>query len=202
MAAGLNNKMVIVPQNKIKGPDGKYHIWSEGNGINGILAFPKSAVKTEAQLKRVLQFVNDLFSEDEFMLMTGGIKGTHYTIDQNGAYKIINNALWQKDVQAFSGSRPSEVRYTPKNADPDVQLVSDQIKENEKFSVMDPSVPLESQTFTERGTELQKIIDDATTKYIMGKLDEKGFNDAINNWKQSGGDQIIKEYEAAYKKSN
>ncbi|WP_462413051.1 extracellular solute-binding protein [Neobacillus sp. Marseille-QA0830] len=202
MAQGINNKIEIVPQNKIAGPDGEYRIWSEGNGVNGLLAFPKSAVKTEAELKRVLQFANDLMNEDVFMLMTGGIKDTHYTIDANGAYKILDNPLWQKDVQGFSGSRPSEITYKLKDADPDKQLVNDMITENDKFSQMDPTVPLESQTRTERGTELDKIIIDATIKYIMGELDEKGFDDAVKNWKDSGGDQMKKEYEEAYKKAN
>ncbi|MFP3126662.1 extracellular solute-binding protein [Ectobacillus funiculus] len=202
MAAGINNNIVIVPQNKIAGPDGEYRIWSEGNGVNGLLAFPKSAVKTEAELKRVLQFVNDLMNEDVFMLMTGGIKETHYTIDDNSAYKILDNSLWQKDVQGFSGSRPSEITYKLKDADPDKQLVNDMITENDKFAVMDPSVPLESPTASERGTELQKLIIDATIKYIMGEIDEKGFDAEVEKWKESGGDQMRKEYEEAYKKAN
>ncbi|WP_251551555.1 extracellular solute-binding protein [Neobacillus muris] len=202
MASGINNKIEIVPQNKIAGPDGEYRIWSEGNGVNGLLAFPKSAVKTEAELKRVLQFVNDMMNEDVFMLMTGGIKETHYTIDENGAYKILDNPLWQKDVQGFSGSRPSEITYKLKDADPDKQLVNDMISENDEISIMDPTVPLESATATERGTELQKIIIDATIKYIMGEIDEKGFDAEVKKWKESGGDQMKKEYEEAYKKAN
>jgi putative aldouronate transport system substrate-binding protein len=47
--------------------------------------------------------VDDLISEDVFMLMTGGIKEKHYTIDEKGAYKILDDELWQKDVQGFSG---------------------------------------------------------------------------------------------------
>lgn len=202
LAQGINNKIEIVPQNKIAGPDGEYRIWSEGNGINGMLAFPKSAVKTEAELKRVLQFVNDLMNEDTFMLMTGGIKDTHYTIDENGAYKILDSELWQKDVQGFSGSRPTEITYKLKDADPGKQLVNEMIAENDTFAVMDPTVPLESATASERGTELQKLIIDATIKYIMGKIDEKGFDAEVKKWKESGGDAMKKEYEEAYKKAN
>jgi len=202
MAAGINNNIAIVPQNKIAGPDGEYRIWSEGNGVNGLLAFPKSAVKTEAELKRILQFVNDLINEDTFMLMTGGIEGTHYKINENGEYEILDNPLWQKEVQGFSGSRPSEITYKLKDADPDKALVNEMISENDEIAVMDPTVPLESQTASERGTELQKIIIDATIKFIMGEIDEKGFDAEIKKWQESGGDQMKKEYEEAYKKAN
>ncbi len=66
---------------------------------------------------------------------------------------------------------------------------------------MDPTVPLDSVTANEKGTELEKIITDATFKFIMGETDEAGFKAAVENWKNSGGSQIITEYEEAYKKS-
>ncbi|WP_299093635.1 extracellular solute-binding protein [uncultured Metabacillus sp.] len=201
MAQGVQDEMEIVPVNKIKSPDGEYHIWSENSGVGGLMAFPKSEVKTEAELKRLLQFVNDLIDEEVFMLMTGGIEGTHYELDENGAFKILDDDLWQKDVQPFSSSRPSEITHSLKDSDPSKQLVNELIKENAEFADLDPTVPLDSQTANERGTELQKIIIDATIKYIMGEIDEKGFDAEVEKWKNSGGDAMTKEYEEAYKKA-
>ncbi|WP_175640628.1 extracellular solute-binding protein [Metabacillus schmidteae] len=201
MAEGIQDEMEIVPINKMESPDGENHIWSENSGVGGLMAFPKSEVKTEAELKRLLQFVNDMIDEEVFMLMTGGIEGTHYETDENGAFTILDTDLWQKDVQPFSSSRPSEITHSLVDADPNKQLVNELIKENAEFAVLDPTVPLDSQTANERGTELEKIIIDATIKYIMGELDEKGFDDAVEKWKQSGGDSMAKEYEEAYKKA-
>lgn len=202
LAQGIQNEMEIVPVNKIKGPDGEYHIWSENSGIGGLMAFPKSEVKTEAELKRLLQFVNDLIDEEVFMLMTGGIEGEHYEVGENGEFKILDNEKWQQDVQPFSSSRPSEITHNIIDGDPDKQLVNEQIKENADFAVLDPTVPLESQTASERGTELEKIIIDATIKYIMGDIDEKGFDAEVEKWKKSGGDSMREEFEAAYEKAN
>jgi putative aldouronate transport system substrate-binding protein len=202
LAKGLQNDMKIVPVNKIESPDGEYHIWSEGSGVGGLLAFPKSEVKTEAELKRLLKFVDDLISKEVFMLMTGGIEGKHYEIDENGVYQILDNEAWQQDVQAFAGSRPSEVTHSLVDGDPDKQLVNEQVDENAEFAVFDPTVPLDSPTASERGTELEKIIIDATIKYIMGEIDDKGFDAEVEKWKKSGGDSMRSEYEEAYKKAN
>lgn len=199
LAQDLQPGMELVPVNKISNGDGQYHIWSEGSGIGGLMAFPKSEVKTEAELKRLLKFVNDLIDEKAFMLMTGGIEGTHYEYDENGAFKILNTELWQADVQPFSSSRPSEIAYTLKDANPEKQLANELIRENDKFAVLDPTVPLDSATNNEQGTELQKIITDATFKYIMGQSDEGAFKKAVQTWKDSGGTKITEEYEAAYK---
>jgi putative aldouronate transport system substrate-binding protein len=199
LAQDLQEGLELVPVNKISNGDGQYHIWSEGSGVGGLMAFPKSEVKTEAQLKRLLQFINDLIDEEAFMLMTGGIEGTHYEYDESGAYKVLNKDLWQADVQPFSSSRPSEIAYSLKDANPEKQLANDLIRENDKFAVLDPTVPLDSATNNEQGTELAKIITDATFKYIMGQSTEADFTKAVQTWKDSGGSKITEEYEAAYK---
>lgn len=200
-AKGIQDNMVLVPVNKIsKEPgDTNYRVWSEGNGVGGLMAFPKSEVKDEKELKRLLQFVDDLLDKEAYMLMTGGIEGTHYEFDADGAFKILDLEKWQADVQPFSSSRPSEVTYDLKDADPDKQKANELVRENDKYAVLDPTVPLDSATANEQGTELDKIITDATFKFIMGELDEAGFQKAVETWKKSGGDKIAEEYAAAYK---
>lgn len=37
---------------------------------------------------------------------------------------------------------------------------------------------------------------------MLGEIDEKGFNKAIEEWKNQGGSEIIKEYNASYEKVN
>ena len=39
---------------------------------------------------------------------------------------------------------------------------------------MDPTVPLDSATNNEVGSEIEKIVIDATVQYIMGQPDEDG----------------------------
>lgn len=199
LSQGLQEGLKLVPINKIAGPDGEYHVWSENTGVGGLLAFPKSEVESEAELKRLLQFVDDLIDKEAYMLMTGGIEGKHYELGENDALKIIDTDLWQKEVQPLSSSRPSEVTHELIDADADKQLTNELVVENDKFAVIDPTVPLDSATANERGTELEKIITDAAIKYIMGDLDDAGFKDAVKKWRESGGDEIAKEYAEAYK---
>ena len=200
MGQGIQDDMELVPVNKISdGEGGGYHVWSEGNGIGGLLAFPKSQVKDEAQLKKLLQFVDDLLEEDVYKLMTGGIEGTHYELNDDGSIEFIDMDLWQQEVQPLSSSRPSEVTFSFKDTDPEKEFSNQLIKENEEFAVMDPSVPLDSPTNNEVGSEIEKIVIDATVQYIMGQLDEDGFKKAVEDWKAQGGDRITQEYEEAYK---
>lgn len=46
------------------------------------------------------------------------------------------------------------------------------------------------------------MIWDAQTKYIMGKIDDAGWEQEIASWRKAGGDQLITELEASYKELN
>jgi len=74
-------------------------------------------------------------------------------------------------------------------------------KENEEYMVSDPTLSLVSDTYLEMGEQLEVILNDAHVKYIMGEIDEKGWKDAVEEWKKRGGDKIAKEYEEAHKKA-
>ncbi|GIP27769.1 sugar ABC transporter substrate-binding protein [Paenibacillus sp. J23TS9] len=200
MAKGVQDNMELVLVNNITptGNEADRAIWAANNGIGGLLAFPKSEVKDEAELKRVLKFVNDLMDDDMYALLTYGIEGVHYSVDANDAATITNQDLWQQEVQPFASSRPNETGYKIHDADP-LKAESDKlIKENAEHAVLNPAYSLESETYTTQGSELQKIITDATYKYILGKIKIDDFKAAVENWKKSGGSKIISEYEAAY----
>jgi putative aldouronate transport system substrate-binding protein len=200
MAAGIQDNMEIALVNDMTSDSNSERaIWSAGNGIGGLIAFPRSEVKDEAELKRLLKFVNDLLDSDTYTLMTYGIEGTHYKINDEGAYEIINQDLWQQEVQPFAASRPKEAGYGLKDPNPIKSLADDMIAENAKYAVFNPAVPLESPTFTTQGSELQKIITDATYQYILGEISLDDFKQAVKNWNDQGGKTIKEEYKAAHK---
>lgn len=195
-------ELIMVNDITSTGNESDRAIWSTSNGVGGLLSFPKSEVKDEAELKRVLQFVNDMMSEEVYRLMTYGIEGVHYTVDANNAATITDNKLWEMEVQPFAASRPKESGFIITEADPLRVESARLIQENAKYAVLNPMYSLESPTFSAEGSELQKIVTDATYKYILGKIDLDGFKSAVSNWRKSGGDKIIAEYEAAYKAVN
>ncbi|WP_018753119.1 extracellular solute-binding protein [Paenibacillus sanguinis] len=200
LSKGIQDDMELVLVNDITvtGDVSERAIWAANNGIGGLLTFPKSEVKNESELKRILKFVNDLMNEEVFALMTYGIQDVHYTVDDAQAVTIIDTDVWKQEVQPFAASRPKEFGFQIHDADP-LKVEADKlIAENANYAVLNPAYSLESETFNTQGSELQKIINDATYQYILGKIDEGGFKAAVENWKKSGGSKIISEYEAQY----
>ncbi|MCY8971231.1 extracellular solute-binding protein [Bacillus atrophaeus] len=187
--------------NRIKGSDGKERIWASG-GHNGLFAFPKTSVKTEAELKRILAFFDRIAEEDVYSLMTYGIDGVHYNKGKGKTFTREESQVkdWQTDIQPLSGLIAIDKAYLKNTGDPLRTAYEELTEDNNKIIVANPAESLYSAAASERGEELQKIIDDATYKYILGEINESQFNKEIEKWKTNGGKQIIEEYEASLKK--
>lgn len=74
------------------------------------------------------------------------------------------------------------------------------IEENVKFAVPNLSTGLVSPTQTEKNVDLSLIIRDAQIQFIMGEIDEAGWNKALDAWRKAGGDKVIEEMNAEYAK--
>ena len=71
-----------------------------------------------------------------------------------------------------------------------------------EIAIGNPFLSFISYTYSERGSELDKIIEDARIKYIMGVIDLAGWEAAVAKWRKDGGDKIIEEYTQAYNEVN
>lgn len=170
-------------------------------GMGGWAAIPKSEVKTEAELKVVLNFLDKLSGEEAFKLMTNGIEGQHYSVDGDGYVKITDQALWEQQVQPYSSSRPNETVMTFKNAAPYVDEANKLMKENEEFVVTDPSQSLTSATFDAQWSMINQKANDAYNRYMSGQLDMAGFEAAIKALEGEGLSQIVSEFSESYAKA-
>lgn len=191
---------VLDTHSMVAGPDGKFAQWMIP-GYNNIILFPKSAVKDEAELKKILAFFDKMMTPEVANLMYWGIEGTHYTVVEGKAKVSDDKELIEREVKPFKdsviGEPESNGMYESYNTLPGRIHAEELIKENVKVGVPDPTAALDSQIYTEKGVELQQLITDATYQYIYGQIDKAGFEKAIEQWKSRGGSKIIEEYNAA-----
>ncbi|QIK73182.1 extracellular solute-binding protein [Propioniciclava coleopterorum] len=201
-SADPNTPMKWALINDITFEDVPRRILTDTNGgMGGWMAIPKSEVKTEAELKIVLNFLDKLSSEDGFKLMTNGIEGTHYTVDGSGVVKISDQALWEQQVQPYGSSRPNENVMTFKSAAPYVDEANELMKDNEQYVVTDPSLSLTSPTADAQWSMIEQKANDAYNRYMSGQLDMAGYEAAIKALDGQGLSEIVKEYTEAYAKA-
>ncbi|MDD9266997.1 extracellular solute-binding protein [Paenibacillus sp. GCM10023248] len=187
--------------NHIEGPQG-FRIWSIPN-YSALYLFSKKAIRTEAELKQVLQFFDRTMDKDVANLMKYGLEGRHYKtigdkvqlLEETSKIRVNEvNALYALMIADLNNPQVKQVAESESLS----QLADKLSLDNEKYVVKDPTLGLESKTYDERGVELYKIISDATYNYMLGKLDKAGFKQEIERWKRNGGSQIVNEYNEAY----
>ncbi|MMZ69544.1 Lipoprotein LipO precursor [compost metagenome] len=55
--------------------------------------------------------------------------------------------------------------------------------------------------YSQKGSQLDNIINDARIKFIVGQLDEAGLKAAFEVWRNTGGDELVNEMNELYANS-
>ncbi|MEK3914852.1 extracellular solute-binding protein [Paenibacillus sp. FSL H7-0331] len=185
----------------IAGPKGERNMAQQG--YTGVYLFPKSSVKTEAELKKILSFFDKLLEPDAVNLLAWGMEGKQYKLVDGQVEKLLDNEKFTSDLLGLDELRiDDKAKELPlKGEDAITKKAKKAMQDNEKKAVLNPSLGLESETLVQKGTELNKIINDAKIKFITGKLDEAGWNKAVEDWIKAGGDKVMTELAESLKKS-
>lgn len=188
---------------RIKGPKGDRVTGTVG--YNGIFLFPKSSVKTEGELKRILSFINTLLDPKVEEFLFWGTEGKHFeNKDGKPARTQAQNDLYTREMYGLRTGLGISL-YKSVTIGQEAPLTSKYKKmyqDNLPIAVSNISNSLLSMTFIEKGAELDKMIKEARVQFIMGAIDEAGWKSVIKKWQNAGGDKIIDEFSQDYKNSN
>ncbi|WP_054023893.1 extracellular solute-binding protein [Bacillus sp. FJAT-28004] len=156
-------------------------------GHYGGAMIPKTSVKTEDELKKVLRYFDTQNSAEATEKFTKLVTENEekpgdekFNIDDLKNL-IVNNAAM----------------YPPGKSELNVMLKS-RMEEHSAVSISDPSIGLISPTQIEKGEQLKTVLQDASIQFILGKIDEASLDAAIEQWKKIGGSQVAKELAELY----
>lgn len=174
------------------------------SGFSGMLAIPKSTVKTEEEFKRVLGFLDQLNEPEMQTLLGFGLEGTHYTLEGEYVVPVKDTVLLESEVEGLNQmltfipmDQGRKVKQTP------LRIKQEQVqKANEEFIVTNPAEPFISTVYTQKGAQLDNIINDARIKFIVGQIDEAGLHSAFEVWRNTGGNELVKEINELYSQTS
>lgn len=173
-------------------------------GYDAIYVIPKSSVKSEEKVKRILEYFDKLAEGDVLQLMSWGLEGVHYKLD-NGKPITIDAAKFEIEInplRALRATWDTIFRSNIEGLSEIRQKMTQSYLDNEPYVVNNPAYSLISETYVTKGAELDNLIKDARIKFIMGAIDERGWNAAVEQWRKTGGDQVIAELNAEHAKLN
>ncbi|MEC1625354.1 extracellular solute-binding protein [Bacillus mojavensis] len=201
--ADESNKDVIDIVGTVEGPKGKRTFPT--SGYSGMIAIPKSSVKTEKELKEVLSFLDKLNDKEAQILTNNGVEDRNYEL-KDGVFTSLEKSnkslLYEHEGLAqFSMSIPKSEYYIEDQKTKLFQHRKEIITKGEKIAVFNPAESLVSDVYTQKGAQLDNIILDARTQFIIGEFDEKGFKDAVKLWENSGGNELMTDLNKLYQTS-
>lgn len=196
-------KVQVLPLIRVEGQE--YRVNST-EGHNGLILFNRigeGAVKTEEELRRVLEFYNSLCSEDGQNLLLFGKEGVYHTVEEDGDRRLIydegfNQSLLSKAAGSGSQIMPLPIYVRTAGDTPLQSEVYDCIEEREPWLIQNDSNGLYSETYLIYGDVLNKKIQKASIRYIMGEITESDYWKEYQEWYDQGGEQVIKEYTLEY----
>lgn len=172
-------------------------------GYSGLLMIPKQSVKNEERLKKVLDFIDKVNSEEVNTLLNNGIEGKHYTKEGDVYVPTTDNNLLN-EIAAYSQLSCDVRGYTvmTKKTGSNLEKKREEIKANDlNKAVFNPCASLISKVYASKGAQLQNIMADARIQYIAGQIDKDGYKAAQEQWLSTGGQEYIDELTKLYKEN-
>lgn len=185
-------------------------------GMSGgrMLVITTNRIKTEEQLKKVLQFLNDLNDAACDTLIRYGWVGVTYQVDKSDKNKLSNH--WATTYSPGSSARKAldakdgfidiltgfvaEENKNPlyEESDTIVDLYYRIAEEYRGNCVYNYGYSFSSETEDEKIAELDAQLFAAEIQYITGEIDDAGFEAALNAWWENGGEAITAEKNEKY----
>ena len=189
--------------------DGSVTVWPQNNGFAGEIMITKSV--SEADLPKVLKFLDWCNSPDGQTTLNAGIEGVTWWVNEDG-YRYVpedktdeasnNSKMYLHDLNQLGMGVPGNLENPPAIVNRGVTNLRERYNalnlELAPYAVSDPCFPFVSETAVAFGTQLNQIISDAAVQYIAGLIDEAGLRAAWEDWAAQGGDMMTEEYNAAY----
>jgi len=179
------------------GHDGKSQpVQLRGSGVSGLVALQKASPERIKELLGVLNYLSAPFGSEEHLLLNYGVKDAELKFDGAG-----NPTLTQQGAQdltvpwRFLVAGP-DVWYHPTSAD--YAEVGHKLQSDLKpIGIDDPTTGLYSKTNGQKGAGIDRKFNEAVAAILFGQANLGTLNQAIDDWRKNGGDQIRAEYEQA-----
>ncbi|MCL2478158.1 MAG: extracellular solute-binding protein [Treponema sp.] len=183
--------------------NGEIRVWPQNDGHQGYEAISTAGAKTLQDLNYYLDFMDKCNSAQGITILNWGAEGVNYTLNSDGTVTAIPAAQipngWDNlaglnqfrmltDIGAIQQPNAYQARH--------MQVY----KDIQPYAILNPVTPitLMSPTWTARQSSLNQIIDDAVINFIMGNIDQAGFQKEVARWYSEDGQKALDELQVAY----
>jgi putative aldouronate transport system substrate-binding protein len=178
---------------------GKGTHWA-GGGAFGMVGFRKADDARIGELLRICNWLAAPFGTAEYEFRTFGADGVHHT-RANGEPVLTSKGQTELTVPVKYLSDAAPVLYNAGKAN----LTKAQhafLEQLMPLAVADPTIGLFSDTQMSKGAQLDQKYTDTLRDIFAGRKPFSAWDQAVQDWRRNGGDQMRKEYEESFQAAN
>ncbi|HZG85415.1 extracellular solute-binding protein [Paenibacillus sp.] len=179
------------------------------NGQRGMPSIPtadKIVINSKIDPKkqqRILKMMDYMLSDEGYDFVKHGIEGVHYKKISDTQYEQLEASKTDRQFLLlgwfFKRFDPMFLIYKWMNPE-QVETIKTYFDNNAKYVVKNDGFGLVSETAIKVGANIDRKWMDTMVKIIAGQAPIEDIDKAIAEWRASGGDKIIEEINAEYKK--
>ena len=178
------------------------------SGYNGFYVITKDGAQTEEDLRNCLNFLDKLNDYDMRLLADYGLEGVTYEINADGLIDQTNFAMESSETPHLGLNQMVSYTYDEANT-PAFPVFKSERQEaledcyynrTRPVAISNPALPYipSSEVYSSIGSELDSIISEARSQYIIGVLDKEGLQERLDYWATAGGNDLIAEINELY----
>jgi putative aldouronate transport system substrate-binding protein len=163
----------------------------------GATAIKKGSPERVKEVLRVLNYLAAPFGSKEDLLLSYGVEGPDYTLDDKGNPVLTERGNPDANYLPFKyiAQRPP-VLYLPDIPD-FTRIVSEAEKLLIPIGITDPTNGFVSPTAVRNGASVTQTLQDGIRDIIAGRRPFADYDQLVSVWRTSGGDQMRKEFQDA-----
>lgn len=170
-----------------------------GGGVYSMTAIKKSTKDHAKDLLRILDWLAAPFGTEEYLFTNYGTKDAGYTLKGTDPV-LTDKGRVESTLPVRYVSAPPVVHYAPGH--PDIaQNEYAYEKATVPTGVRSASTGLFSDANQVKGPTLTKTMNDMQSEIIQGRKQITAWDDAVAQWRKSGGDEIREQFESAFEKA-
>ncbi|HEV7663359.1 MAG TPA: extracellular solute-binding protein [Chloroflexota bacterium] len=163
----------------------------------GATAIKKGSPERVKELLRVLNYLAAPFGSKEDLLLSYGVEGPDYALDDKGNPVLTERGNPDANYLPFKyvAQRPS-VLYLPDIPD-FTRVLSDAEKQLIPIGIADPTVGFVSPTGVRQGVVVNQTFQDGMRDIVVNRRPMSDFDQLVTDWRSGGGETMRKEFQDA-----
>lgn len=166
------------------------------NANQSISAINKNSTDRIETLLKVANWLAAPFGTEEYLFQKYGAEGVHHTRDANGDPEVIPGSADMVQLGSLYLADAARVLYSPGRQEV-VEAAHAFQSDWTEDAFVDPTYALFSETNSRKGSELNRLLTTAAEDIVHGRDPVSRWTEAVAEWKSSGGDDILAEYQQA-----